>query len=119
MAFDPLYLEPGDLRNAITIQAPSTTRDITGQPSQTWTTIITTRAFIRNLTIRETIQDNQLVSQSSHLVRMRYPGSTTRIVTGQRLLSGTDVYLIQGVTNVLNRNRVLELTALIVDGDSN
>lgn len=116
-----LYMPAGALRHAVTILAPSASADASGEPVQTWSTLMTTRASMRALTIREQVQDSQLVSQATHMILIRYVGNANRIVSGQRVVRvlGGDVFLIQGVDNVLYRNRVLKLTCLIIDAASN
>jgi SPP1 family predicted phage head-tail adaptor len=118
MAYDPLILAAGDLRHSVSIQASSTSRDASGQLLQTWDTILTTHASIRSLTTRETVQDSQLVSQSTHMITIRYPGKSIRLVTGNKLVHGNNVYTIQEVDNVLSRNKVIQLRALVIDSDS-
>jgi SPP1 family predicted phage head-tail adaptor len=118
MALDPLDLPAGSLRHSITIQAPSSTRDASGQPSQTWTPILTTRAAIRALSAREQVQNNQIAAQSTHEIKIRWPGSAVRLVTGQRIVFGTTCFWIQDIDNILERNRVVRLTCLTVDSAS-
>jgi|SRR5579859_4140946 len=116
-----LYMPAGALRHPVIIFTPSASADASGAPIQAWTTLLTARASIRTLTTREALQDSQLVSDVTHIITLRYVGNANRIVSGQRVVRviGGDVFLIQGVDNVLFRNRVLKLTCLIVDQTSN
>jgi SPP1 family predicted phage head-tail adaptor len=118
MALDPLYLEPGSLRNAVSIQAPSATADSYGQINTTWNTILNTRAAILPLSQREMAQSGNLVSQNTHSITIRYPGATVRIVSGQRVLADVDTYLIQVVEDVLDRHRILKLQCVVIDAAS-
>ncbi len=122
MPTSPLNLAAGALRNAITIQAPTSTRDAAGQPVSTWNSVLTTRAAMMSTTgqsYKEVATGSTLVSQSTWLVTIRWPGASTLIEPGQRVQHGNDTYLIQAVDNVLQRNRVLQLYCLAIDADSN
>lgn len=117
---NPLYLNPGDLRHAITILAQNPAQcDAAGQPIPgDWTTVLTTMGSIRAASGRDQVQDGSLASQMSYIVTIRWPGTSIRVVSGQHVVFGTDTYLIQAVDNILVRNRVLRLTCLHIDGDS-
>lgn len=121
MPFDPLSLPAGELRHPVSIQVKSTTRDANQQRVDAWTSILNTRASIRGIAFRETVQDAQLGSQSTHIIKIRYPGTGIRIVSGQRLVKriGGDIFSIQEVEDILERHRVLKLTCLIIDQASN
>jgi hypothetical protein len=124
MAFDPLSIEPGDLRHSITIQAQnSAERDPAGQPIPgDWTTILTTMASIESTTsasYKQQFQNNALAAQSTDLITIRWPGTSVTVAPGQRVVFGNDTFLIQAVDNVLRRNRKLRLACLIIDSNSN
>ncbi len=118
MTFDPLYIQPGSLRHSITIQSPSSQRDAAGQPITTWDNVLTTRASIIAASQREQVQGADATSLVTHTVTVRYPGALIRIVSGQRISHGSDIYLIQTVNNVMQRNRVLKLMCLQVDASA-
>ena len=120
MPANPLYIDIGSLRHKITIQAQNPAmRDDAGQPIPgDWTDVLTTLASIRSATARETVADAQLAAQATYIIMLRWPGSSVRIVTGQRVVFGTSTYLVQDVDNILQRNRVVKLTCLEIDGDS-
>ncbi len=122
MPANPLYLRAGELRHQIQIQAPSSTRDASGQVVSTWTALLTTRAAMLNTTgqsYKEAYAENALVSQSTWVIKIRWPGTGCTVEPGQRVQYGSDLYLIQAVDNVLQRNRVLNLYCMAVDADSN
>lgn len=119
MALDPTLLQAGELRIPITITAPSSTRDAFGQPVNTWNTVLTTRAKVESTTglaYKERIQNNVISSEATHLVTMRWPGSSVQIATGMRVLFNDKALLIQAVDNVLERNRVVRLICQEIDG---
>lgn len=123
MAADPLYLNPGDLRHVVTIQAPNAAApDEYGQTTTSWTTLLVTRAGIESTSgagYRDSFQNNALAAQSTDLFTLRWPGSTINIEPGHRIVIGTNVWTVQAVDNVLRRNRKLRIAALIIDSGSN
>jgi SPP1 family predicted phage head-tail adaptor len=118
MPIDPLYLNPGDLRHRVTILKPSTQRDAAGQPSQTWTPVLVTRASIRGLTARELASLDVIASQNVYEIRIRYPGNGLRLVSGMRVQALDGLYLVQDVTDELARRRVVKITALAINEDA-
>jgi SPP1 family predicted phage head-tail adaptor len=121
MPFDPLYLEPGDLRHSVTIQSPSSTQDATGQPISTWTTILTTRAKIESTTgaaYKELVQDGAIAAQATDVFTLRWPGAID-LKPGYHVLFGDNTYIVQAVVNILERNRVVKLFTLAIDADDN
>jgi SPP1 family predicted phage head-tail adaptor len=113
---DPLAIPAGALRSAIQIQSQSATQDAYGQPVATWTTFLSVFAAIATVSSREVYQASQFVSQVTHRVTIRWPGTSVVIEEGQRVVYGTHTYLIQAVENVQERNRVLNLMCLEIDG---
>jgi head-tail adaptor len=116
-----LVIPTGAKRNQISIQAKSTSQDpATGEPSSTWNTVLTTLSAISTISSREMYQTGtaaQFVGQASHLVKIDWPGASIVIVSGMRVLFGTRIFLIQAPPeNVQERNRVVNLTCLEIDG---
>src|SRR4051794_33026902 len=111
MPFDPLYISAGDLRSSITIQAPSTIHDEYGQPSQAFKTVLTTRAKIQTLSLRETYGQAGFSGQATYRITMRYQ-SATPIEAGYQIVHQGKACLVQSVENVLARNRIIN--ALVV-----
>src|ERR1035438_5435818 len=116
MAFDPCVIQPATLRHSIVIQAPSTTRDASGQQGVTWTTVLTTRAAIgstASLTFKLSFQGNILASNATDLIALRYPA--VNIKPGYQVVYGTQVYTINAVDDVQRRHRVLNLACTGMD----
>jgi SPP1 family predicted phage head-tail adaptor len=111
MVTEPLIINPADLRHSIQIQERSTTQDQYGQPLEVWCTLITTRARIRTLSLREQFAQAGFSSQATHQITMRWQGSVP-LQAGQRIVFGTRVFLVQSVENVLERNRVINLLVI-------
>ena len=114
--FDPLVVNPGELRHAVQIQQQVTTQSASGEPQQSWTTILATQASIRTASSREVYRASQFTGQVSHVITIRWPGSGVSILGGQQLLFGGRVFKLQTVENVQERNRVLLLHCLEING---
>lgn len=112
---NPLALSAGQLRHEIRIQKQDTTTDEAGGDSTTWVTVLAALAGIETLSLREVYQSAQFASQVTHRITMRYPGEVG-IGPGMQVLFGTKRYLIQGIDNVQERNRVLLLTVQEING---
>lgn len=112
----PYILNAGDLRNSITIQAPVATPGSFGRSvtPTSWTTVRTTRAAISTAGGKEVAAAAQLVSDVTHVVRIRY--TSTQILPGYRVLYGSRVLTVEFVENVQEQNRVLRLVCREVNG---
>lgn len=78
-----MSINAGDLREAITIQAPSQQTNAYGETTATWSLFATRRAAIEGLTATEAILAQEITAMATHTVRFRYvPG----LNTGMRLL---------------------------------
>ena len=111
-----LIVDAGELRLAITIQSPSTTAGEFGMsvtPS-TWNPVRTTNAAIYTAGGRETSQAAQLVSEVSHVVKIRW--GTEVLKAGYQVVFGVRIFTVLYIENVLERNRVLLLYCKEVDG---
>lgn len=118
--FDPLEINPGDLRCLIQVQSPDFTADGYGAQSvnpSSWTTQLTCKAKIENTnsrTFRESFSGGDLVSQSTDVITIRWPGASINVKPGWRVVFGDNAYTIQAVDNVQRRNRKLVLACAIV-----
>ncbi|MGA2650416.1 MAG: phage head closure protein [Terracidiphilus sp.] len=117
---DQCILQPGTLKHLITIQSKSATRDASGQPGSTWTTVLTTRASIEStasLSFKWSFQNSVLAANATDCITLRYPVSVD-IVPGMQIIWNGDTYLVQDVDNVQRRNRVIVLACIGVDTGS-
>jgi SPP1 family predicted phage head-tail adaptor len=88
-------IDPGRLRERITIQQPAETRNAIGESVQTWSTFATRWASVDGLSSREFLLQGQQQTEITHRVRLRYvPGMTSRM-------------------RIVWRGRVLEVTSLL------
>ncbi|GGA80712.1 hypothetical protein GCM10011507_34910 [Edaphobacter acidisoli] len=109
-------IPPGSLRYQVSVQAQSTTQDSLGGQTETWATILTCMAAIETISQREAYQEGQFSAQVTHRVSMYWPGVSLVIQGGMRVLFGSRILLIQTPENVQERNRVLHLHCLEING---
>lgn len=113
---DPLAIPSGAMRSQVEIQQQAPTPDSAGQPQAAWTTMWTTPAAISTLSMREVYQTAQFAAQVTHRITVRWPGNSIAIVGGQRVAFGSRIFQVQTVENVQERNRVLHLLCLEING---
>ena len=116
LKMSPIAIDPGQLRHQISIQSPSTSQTSTGSPTTSWTTFHTCMAAINTVSSREVYQASQFTAQVSHAIKMRWPGPSVAIQGGQQVLFGSRVFKLQAVENVQERNRILILHCLEING---
>jgi head-tail adaptor len=73
-------------------------------------------AAFKTTSMRQPFQEG-FVSVVAHRITIRFPGHSYPITDGMRVVKGSAVYLIQAVENVQERNRVLHLNCIRIDGD--
>jgi SPP1 family predicted phage head-tail adaptor len=103
MQSDP-RIRPGELKRRVTLLTPATTQDTAGGPAAdvagetTWASI--SGVYGQNL------YQGQFVSQSTHLIVMRYRAG---IVPSMRIQYGTRTFNILFIDNVQEQNTKLNL----------
>lgn len=96
----------GQRTRRVTIEAPSSTKDTSGQLVTSWAPIRETWAYIETLTGGEAIQAQAVVSQASVRIEMRYrPG----ITAAMRARYGSQIFDIGAVIDVDMRHETLQL----------
>lgn len=111
----PYIIDAGELRHSVTIEQPQYAADASGMavtPSS-YLAVRTTRAAVYTAGGRETSMASQIVSEVSHVVKVRW--SDVVIKSNYRLLYGDRYFTVQYVEDVGERNRVLLLYCLEVD----
>jgi SPP1 family predicted phage head-tail adaptor len=89
-----MAIDPGRLRDRVTIQAASETRNAIGEVVQTWNTYAERWASVEGLSSREVLLSGQQQSEVTHRVRMRYVAGLTqqmRLVWRERVLEITSL----------------------------
>jgi SPP1 family predicted phage head-tail adaptor len=113
---NPLAIDAGELRHSIQIQQQSSAQTGTGAPVTSWTTILQTMAKISTASSREAFQAMQFTALVSHVIKIRWPGASVAIQGGQQIVFGSRIFKLQIPENVLERNRVLLLHCLEING---
>jgi head-tail adaptor len=111
----PYVIAAGELRHQVTIEQPQYSAGPMGMSATPtgWIPVRSTRAAIYTAGGKETSMASQIVSQVSHVVKVRW--SADVIKANYRVLYGARFFTVQYVENVLERNRVLLLYCLEVD----
>lgn len=98
----------GALRHVVTIEKRTTARDAYGDVSQTWTTHATVRGSVETLRHDELVHAGQVEGRRMRKVRIRY---VSGIETTMRLKVRGETYHIRGLSNIDERDRVIEILA--------
>jgi SPP1 family predicted phage head-tail adaptor len=88
-------IDPGRLRERVTVQRSTETRNRLGETTQSWSTFAERWASVQGLSSREVLLTGQQQTEVTHRVRMRYLNGMT------------------GSMRILWRGRVLEITSLL------
>jgi len=109
-------IDPGEMRRQVQLQQQSTAPDSVGQPQSIWTTFLTAMAAIQATGAKEAFLTGQFSSQVTHRITLRWPGDAVTLQGGQRVLYGARVFLVQAVENVRERNSIVHLLCLEING---
>lgn len=106
-------MRAGDLRKRVLLQKRDVTLDSAGQQATTWTTLATIWASIEALSVRELFAAQSVQSEVSHLVTVRYRPEflSPAADAAYRINYNGRMFNIQGVMNVDERNRTIEIMA--------
>ena len=99
-------MKAGELRHRITIQQKTVTQDTAGVITETWADLVTVWAAIEPLTGREKFLAQQVYTDMTTRVRIRYRSG---IDPAMRLKYNSRIFEINVVVNPEERNRELEL----------
>jgi SPP1 family predicted phage head-tail adaptor len=102
-------MRAGTLRHSIVLQSPTGTLDSFGERNTTWNDVATVRASINPITTREQFLAQQAQSSVTHKVTVRYGSEISTIDSSWRVLFGSRVFVIQGIRNIDERNKTIEL----------
>jgi len=91
------------------VQSASESQGTTGELTKTWATDATVWGSIEPLSARELVQAQQIQSDITHRVTMRYRSDLTVTVEQRILFDSTRVFEIISVLNRDERNEQLEL----------
>lgn len=97
-------LDPGLLRESVTIQAPAETLNSYGEQAITWSNLANRRAAIRGLRTDELMSAQGLYNVATHEVEMRYvPGITPQMRLVWKSRTPNRILDIVSVTDDVNR----------------
>ena len=102
-------MQAGQLRKRLTIQKRSTVQDSYGQPSTSWSDVVTVWGAVEPLSGRELMAAEAVQSEITHQVIIRYIAGIT---SKMRVLYGTRIFDIQNVLDENERHRMLTLLCL-------
>lgn len=108
-------MRAGTLRQRVTIQTPSTTRNDRGAEVISWADVATVWAEVRTPDGRERTANEQVVAMATHVVTMRYRAGLTPT---QRLRWGTRVLSLLATPDPDNRRRMLVCQCQEIIGDA-
>jgi len=103
-------MRAGRLRHTVTIQSPEGLRDSHGERTTAWVSVAQfIRAGIEPLSSGDLIAASQTQLQITHKVVLRYTDLLSGIAIGWRVLFGDRKLIIEGIRNIGEHNKVLEL----------
>jgi SPP1 family predicted phage head-tail adaptor len=113
-------IRAGELTRQVSFAHVSVAQDGSGQPINTWSNYLTTRAKMENLSGQQLYQSDSFTAQGIWRITLHYHAG---IVSGDRCFyapsTGTPhTFDVQLVNDILERHRVLQLTCLEIDGSS-
>ncbi len=100
-------IHSGMLRESVTIQSPTNTRDSVGGFTTVWTDVLATRAQVRGLSGSEQFFAQRLEANASVKVTIRYRSGITE---DMRVLIRDEPYQIRYIDNLEFRDRWLVMT---------
>lgn len=92
-----MRIRAGELRDRITLQTPSESRDATGGVSKSWSAIASNiHAKLMPFTSRERVTADQVIGEATHRVFIRYSSDVAGVTSKDRVLFGSRVFEILG-----------------------
>lgn len=104
-------MQAARLRQRITFESQSSSKDSFGQPVQSWSTVLTCWAAVEPLSGRELMAARQVASEITHRVIVRYQAALAvpRTVMAYRVNFGGRYFDIREALNVEERDREVHL----------
>jgi len=99
-------MRAGKLRHKVEIQSYTATSDSMGGTTEVWATVETVWAQVQPLSSREYFQQQQIQSQATHRVTLRY---TSNVNHKSRLLFGSRYLYVQSIRNIEEIGDKMEL----------
>lgn len=99
-------MRAGLLREYVTVQKYTATRDAYGAETKTWATHVTAWAAIEPLAGREYTEMRMSTAEVTHRIRLRYQAGIT---PSMRVLFGSRVFDVLSVIDILERTKEVHL----------
>ena len=112
-------MRAGRLRDRVRVERPVSTQRSSGAETITWSLVAVVWAQISPNSVRqrERLTGNMVLADMDALINMRWSPIIEDVNAKWRIVHGTTIYNIIGVSNIDMRNRELELQARV--GDNN
>lgn len=103
-------MRAGRLRERVDLQSVTRTADSWGDAVDSWANYATSLpATISPISGKESVSDNKVASDITHIVYIRYSSDVSSVSPTHRVKYGSRYFDIQAVINKDTRNRMLEL----------
>lgn len=99
------------MRQRVTIERYSATRDAYGAEDRTWAELLSRRCSVTTNTAKELLSSDREAFSQGAVFRLRYDNGTSTITTDDRLLYNGVYWDIKSVDNVMGMNHQLVIYA--------
>lgn len=99
----------GRLRHKVSIESETVTNDAQGGIIRTWAHVFYAFASIAPIRGKEYFQSQQMQSDTSHKITLRYNSETSTITTAHRIAFDSRCFNIQSIIDINERNKIIEL----------
>lgn len=106
-------MRAGLLKTRVQIQQKSAVQDSVGQPNESWTTLATVWADVRNQRGLEVVKGTMQMSRLLSSIRIRYRADVT---AAMRVVQGPNIYNIIAVSPDTNSKDYIDLICEKYDG---
>jgi SPP1 family predicted phage head-tail adaptor len=106
-------MRAGLLKTRVQIQQKSAVQDTVGQPTESWTTVATVWADVRNQRGLEVVKGDMQMSRLLASIRIRHRAGIT---AAMRVMQGTNIYNIVTVSPDTNNRDYIDLICERYDG---
>lgn len=115
-----LMINPGAMREIITIQKNTSEKDLRGNPVDNWNDYYTCHAYVNELSGTEFYEARKVMLENTVRFTVRYTKKLKDLdTTSYRLLFRGRIYDITFVDNPQFRNEILKISAICKDGNNN
>ena len=102
-------MKSGSLRHWVTLQSPGGSKDSVGERTTVWADVFSCWANVSPVSTSERHVAGQAHSDISHRVTLRWATELSALHASWRVLFGERILTIEGIRNIDERDRVIEL----------